>query len=398
MNPLWSRCPSAPNRYFVNSVAVTFDGETAVAGTFYKVYSSNAPETDARRIELRPPVPAAPRAPDPQSGTFGTYAYDRSGNLRWKDEFPGWQGIFWVDAASAAPVCAVGGWYSNQPYQGIIRAYDSRNGTILLDARTSARVNQVSLSSDGSLLLTAAEALCLFKKTSGGFTKVGAAALEQNGDSVVTAFISGDGRLAVCATLNRGIFVFNVEDSGLVQIANWPWPAGSKSGCCHSVAVNPNGTAFAAGGSGGTYALFDVPTLVSQGKPILQCTAPGGAVVYSVGITDAGDGLVAVANVKQSGTKGLVLFNRSNSTAPVWAYATVNCPNRVVLNSSASQVAVADGYPDGCPGTFYLLNATTGLEIWRYTTGNMCWGISLAPDGSLLGGGSDDSNAYAFMP
>jgi WD40 repeat protein len=385
-----------PNVYYINSVAASTKGASVIAGTFYKVYSSSTPGQDERRNDSREKAPAKHDKTDPQSGTFGTYAYDLSGNQIWADEFAGWQGIFWVDAASAAPVCAAGGWYSNNPYQGIIRAYNSANGSILLDARTSARVNQVSLSSDGNYLLTAADALCLFKKNGSAFTKVGGAALELNGDSVTTAFISGDGSLAVCATLNRGVFVFTIDDTGLVLKYNWAWPV--SGGTCHSVAVNPTGTAFAVGGSNGLYVLFDLATLLNTGNPVLQCTAPQNGVVYSVAVTDAGDGMVAVANVVQGNTKGLVMFNSTNPASKAWTCTTLNSPNRVVLNSAASLVAVADGHPDGCPGTFYLINATTGAPIWNNTTSNMCWGISIAPDGSLVAGGSDNANVYAFSP
>lgn len=390
MDPLFSVWPAQPNTYYVNSVAASSDGQRLVAGTFFKTYAT------ARRIEPPAPRPNAV-ADDPQAGTFGVYAYDRTGTLCWSDTYSGWQGIFWVDAAAAAPVCAAGGWFTNTPaYQGVVRAYDLDTGNRLLDDRTGSRVNQVSLSADGSLLLCAADTLRLYQRSGDSFSLLGSPMLAQDGDSVVTAFLAGNGATAVCATLKRGIFVFTVGDTGLTQTANWSWPA--SSGCCHSVVLNHAGTRFAAGGSGGIYALFDVATLQETSKPILECTAPNKAVVYSVAIAETGDEFAAVANVTGTGTKGLVLCHKAVSATPAWSYATTNCPNRVVLNSAHSLLAVADGYPDGCPGIFYILGADDGREIGRYTSGNMSWGIAISADGTLVAGGSDDARAYGFSP
>lgn len=392
--PLFSVWPADPLSYYINSVAASSDGERLIAGTFFKAYSADV-GLDARRVEASPS--AAADGSDPQAGTFGVYAYDRSGMLKWSDTFSGWQGIFWVDAASAAPVCAAGGWYSNTPsYQGVVRAYDVASGRRLLDGRTNSRVNQVSLSSDGTLLLAAADSLRLYRRSPDEFVPVGDAMLAEPGDCVVTAFLAGDGKTAVCAMLKRGIFVFSIAEKGLEQVAAWPWPV--NTGCCHSVAVNPAGTAFVAGGSGGVYALFDVAELRKSGTPRRQYRAPNGAVVYSVAISDPGDELAACANVNGAGSKGLVLYHKDAAATPTWTYPTRNSPNRIILSSVHSLLAVADGYPDGCPGTFYLLNAADGTELLQSTSGNMCWGVALSANGTLMAGGSDDAHAYGFDP
>ena len=105
---LWKIAPSAPQTYFVNSVSVSAGAASVVAGTFFKNYSTSSTDPE-KPVSLPTPLPSLPQAgeSDPsEQGTFGTYCYDPSGKLLWKDEFQGWQGLFWVDSAASAAICA----------------------------------------------------------------------------------------------------------------------------------------------------------------------------------------------------------------------------------------------------------------------------------------------------
>ena len=91
-----------------------------------------------------------------------------------------------------------------------------------------------------------------------------------------------------------------------------------------------------------------------------------------------------------------MVYTFSNSGSLLRSYQTARNPNCVSLLLDKGLLAVADGHPDGTPGDFCLLNASTGALIWQYTTYNMSWPIMLSADGTSVAAGSDDSNVYFF--
>ena len=48
----------------------------------------------------------------------------------------------------------------------------------------------------------------------------------------------------------------------------------------------------------------------------------------------------------------------------------------------------------GKPTNFYLFDANTGNQLWKYPTGNECWGIDITRDGSLVAAGCHDNYVY----
>src|SRR5690606_13594794 len=97
--------------YYINSVATSAKGERVVTGTFFHSYS------DARRPTL-----------DGSTGRFGTYLLGGQGDLLWKDEFDGYEGVYWVAITPAAGFVASCGWYNDSPYQGFVFIYDANSG------------------------------------------------------------------------------------------------------------------------------------------------------------------------------------------------------------------------------------------------------------------------------
>jgi len=386
--PRWSVSPGSTN-YYINSVAVSGDGSRTIAGTFLHTYATTG---------RRPANGALPPGAS-DTGLFGTYCYDANGTLRWKDEFNGWQGVYWVAISTNGAFAASGGWFTNTPtYQGFVRAYDAATGTMLLNYATSARVNQVVLSSDGTWLLAATTTLLLFQRVNGAYQLKGDFNPGGTSNTVIAADMSADGRQIVCGDYNGSLYVLTNNGGQLALGRSWPLPA---KGYSHCVRMTPSGAAFAAGGANGFFYLFDVGNFLTGGGPALQYQAANGGSVYGVAVSDDGSALAGVANLNPGSDVGgmVYLIERHGCLAGLtWSFQTDRSPNFVSLNLGKGMLAVADGHPDGTPGNFYLLDTATGALRWKYTTSNMSWPIQIAANGTAVVAGSDDSKVYYFTP
>jgi len=385
--PVWQVSPGLPT-YYINSVATSGDGNKVIGGTFFHSYG-----TTSRFEGMRDRSTASS-----SDGTFGTYCYDQTGKQLWKDEFTGFEGVYWVDLSTDGAYAASGGWFSGSPnYAGFVRAYDASNGTRLLNYATTSRVNEVDLTADGSWLVSAAETLVLFKRVNGVFTKTGEFTPAGTDNMIVTAAISADGDTIVCADYSGNIILFKNKGGLPVVFQQWKMPSGSS----HCVRITPDGAAFAAGGSQGNFYLFDTAAFIATGRPAITSQISSQAAVYGVAIADDGSAFVGISNLTSGSTDGgLVYFVKRTSTtgAPAWTYQTKRNPNCASLNLSKGLLAVADGHPDGTPGDFYLFNTADGSLRWQYTTTNMSWPIMISAQGNAVVSGSDDSAIYYFTP
>lgn len=386
--PGWSVSPGSTS-YYINSVAVSADGSRTIAGTFLHTYAT------AGRQPANGALPAA--ATD--TGTFGTYCYNADGQLQWKDEFNGWQGVYWVAISANGAYAASGGWFSGSPnYAGFVRAYDAGTGRMLLNYATSSRVNQVVLSADGTWLLAATTTLLLFKLVNGTYQFTGQFNPGGTNNTVITADLSANGQQMVCGDLNGSLYaIANANGVPTLQKA-WPLP---QKGYSHSVRLTPNGQSFAAGGASGYFYLFDLASFLSTGQPAMTQQVANGGSVYGVAIADDASAFVGISNLTPgSNVGGLVSYviRRGGLRGVIWTFQTDRNPNCASLNQAQGLLAVADGHPDGSPGDFYLLDANTGALRWKYTTGNMSWPIQIAANGSAIVAGSDDSKVYYFTP
>jgi WD40 repeat protein len=372
--PTWSAQPST-SPYYINSVAISGNGGVAVAGTFFHSYSQ-----------------ASSVAPDdPSLGTFGTYAYNAAGKPIWKDEFTGWQGVYWVDVSSDGAWAASGGWFSHTPIAGFVRAYNAATGQTVLNYATTARVNQVCLSMDGTSLLSAANTVVLFQRINGTYQKSDEYT-PATSDTMETIALSADGSTAVAGDYAGNVMLFSIKSGKLGTPLSWKLPGGGYS---HCVRITPDGTAFAAGGSSGNFYLFNTPQFRTKQQPTVTYQVAGAGSVYGVAIASDASAFAGIVNTSKTGCVYYVQVQGTTGTLK-WKYATQHNPNSVWLNSNAQLLAVADGHPDNTPGAFYLLNTTNGQLLGQYGTSNMSWPIMISANGKAVAAGSDDSTVYYF--
>ncbi|MFT3783940.1 MAG: hypothetical protein QM790_18165 [Nibricoccus sp.] len=385
--PKWIAAPTT-SHYFINSVAISANGSRVIGGTFYHKYSS----TSSSREEDNPTNTASD---DVQTGTFGTYCYSQEGQLLWKDEFTGWQGTYWVDISRDGAYAASGGWYSNSPYAGFVRAYDAASGKRLLDFRTGGRVNQVALSADGTWLVSASDTFVLFKRGSdNAYAKTFVFTPTGTQNPAETAAISADGKRVICGDYNGNIFIFDNDNGTLALLTEWKQVSYS-----HCVRITPDGSAFVAGAPSGYVNFFDIAELVKTGKPTASYQCMSKSPVYGVAVADDGSAFVGVSNYNKD--NGLVCFLKRNGSQATlaWQYKLERNPNCASLNLAQNLLAVADGHPNDTPGHFSLFDTRNGNLLWQYTTAtDMSWPIMISQNGSAIVGGSDDSHLYYFTP
>lgn len=389
--PAWKISPAA-GKYYINSVAVSADGGRVVGGTFYHVYlppeSRHGP---ARR-------PAADSATSPDDGTFGVYCYSGSGQPLWKDEFAGWQGVYWVALSADGSRAVAGGFMSASAPQGFLRIYDAASGATLLKYPTQQRVNQVALSGDGTWVVSAAETLLLFRQGTGPHEPPYVLSDDYqpgNQDGIVSTAISADGRTVLCADYAGHIVVFANDAGKLLLRARWKLPGGKPEDFCHMLGLTPDGKTFVAGGANGTFYYSDVAQFIATGLPAHAATTNVRGAVYGVAISEDGS---LFAGVMNQGVAGEAWVNPRPGAGSPRHFTFAHNPNSAALNAAHRLFAVADGHPDGTPGCFYLFDPVTGAARWKCPTGNMSWPVTIAADGRAVAGGSDDSYIYYFTP
>ena len=370
--PAWKISPlpgETPTQY-INSVAISADASLSVAGTFYHDYG------------IHVPAPA----------TFfpaGVFAYNKHGVLQWKDQFSATEGVYWVACSRDAAWVAGGGLISHGV--GFIRTYDGASGNIGLDYRPVARTNMVALDTTGNYLVAGAEALYLFKRTGNNWGPVPQKLAVAHGDVVIAVSISGDGKWIVAGTL-KGVVMLVQNTAGVLGVpVTWQLPA---NGTVHWISLAEGGSCFAVAGSSASVYFFTIPGFMATKMPAWIKTLTGCRSCRSVAVSDDGSLVSAVANMGNAG-KVFLLSNRGSTGRQKWAQRLLHNPNSTSIDAMGKYVTVADGYPDGSPGTFYLFGAT-GNKLMNYTTGDMSWPLQIAAGATAIAGGSDDSNVYYF--
>ena len=86
--------------------------------------------------------------------------------------------------------------------------------------------------------------------------------------------------------------------------------------------------------------------------------------------------------------------NQVTSSTLLWSKATTRNPNST-SDTAGQLVTVADGYPDGTQGTFYMFDRVGTLK-WTHTTKNMSWPMQILRNATGTAAGSDDSCVYYF--
>lgn len=385
----WERQTNSP--FYVNSTAISADGERVIAGTFFHAYA--------------PPMPAP--APALESNQFGTYCFNRDGEPLWADMFEGYEGVYSVAISGQGNVAASGGWYSSSPsFQGFVRAYDVENGPAnILDFRLGERVNSLALSSDGSTLVAAADKVYLFVQADGVFPSTpvefpllspppGATAP----NSAQAISITSDGAWVLVGDYFGNLYLIENNNGSFGK--PYVWNDAPALSTIHSIAMTPDGQWFAVGGGGTSSTVylfsFDSMTMSVPTYAGTYTLDTGGRVGW-VAITDDGAFLSAIGNVGKAGA--VVAINNDQGTlSKAWEKSTQYNPNSTSMDASGNFVAVADGYPDGSPGSFSLFDGSNGTLMWSYPTPNMNWPMFVSADGNGIVAGTDGGAVYYFTP
>lgn len=398
---LWSAQPHAG--YYINSVAVSGDGDVIAAGTFFHDYTpSQGAGLDAVPVAQRKIFeridPAATRSDvrGNQDGTFGTYVWDRTGQLLLAKEFDGWQGVYWVDVAANGSTVASCGWRSQNPYAGFIGAWSVPGGEELLSyPLTAGRGNMVSLDGRGQTLLAGADQGYLFCRTgtAAAFATPVYITLSTAGDTVVATGLSIDGSTGLVASYHGEIILFSIASGQPAALARWQLPNGAYT---HAAALSGDGRRAYAGASDGTLYAFDVVAFQGTPAPVWSEAVPGGAkTIYGLACDAAGDRVAIAGNLTPGGV--VAVFADAGSAAQLqWQASSQYSPNCLAFDPGGNWLGLADGHPDGTPGGFTLWNANDGALQWNWAAGNMSWPIRLCAGASVVVGGSDDSSVTAF--
>lgn len=404
---LWSTQPHAG--YYINSVAVSDDGDVIVAGTFFHQYGglSQIPGLEAVPLEQRKIferiAPAATRSDvrDDQQGCFGTYAWDRAGNLLLKKEFEGWQGVYWVDVAADGGTVASCGWQSQAPYAGFISAWAVPGGKELLSYALPGRGNMVALDARGQTLLAGAEQGYLFCRDGDGTfpatpvcIALSAGGDSDSADSVMATGLAADGTIGLVASAQGEIILFSIASGQPAALTRWQLPGQAR---VHAAALSGDGRRAYAGASDGTLYAFDVAAFQKTPAPAWTETVPEGATtIYGVACDRAGDKVAIAGNLKGGGVVAVYADTGTAATLQ-WTAHSAHSPNCLAFDPGGQWLGLADGHPDGTPGAFSVWNAGDGTLQWSYGTDNMSWPIRLCSEATVVVGGSDDSTVTAFV-
>jgi hypothetical protein len=365
----------------VNAVALSSDGTKIAGASFYYPYSGTASLNT--------------------HGIYGTYFFDNNGNMLWKDEFTGDEGVYAVDVSQDGRIVASGGLlsggkYGTPPSKGFFRIFDSSTGSVLFSKDDlPSRVNSIKLSATGDkvVLSTARELIVFDVKNRISATPV---TLINTGSDIEAVDISSVGNWCICSdsTRNDGI-VYLIDISNLSNPVLYTSPSVNAK---HLITCDlSKGSDYFVAGGDNSILLFSKANIASFG-PLSEYNPSTGSTskaVRWVCISNDGKTVAAVINKKKAGIL-LILSNKNNKLKLSKKYSLGFNPNYVGMNQDSTKIVVADGYPDSCPGTFYLFDFKNKV-IKTSNTSKMNWPICIIDNGSLLSGGSDDGSIYCFQ-
>ena len=373
-SPQWIRQMDPP--YYVNSTAISMNGERVIAGTFFFAYSPTGEYE----------TPALPKQ-------FGTFCLDSHGNQLWADKFQGVEGVYTVAISPSGGVAAAGGMI--QPQTGFLRVYNANDGTQLANYSAGARINQIALSMDGGVIVAGADKVYLAEQRNGQFPQTPStfSVPTTTRNNVQSVSMPKDGSWFAVGDYAGTVYMIenNAGSVGMVYQSST-----GLLGTVHCVAAAALGDWFIAVGGDPVVYLFSTQS-IQQGTYVDKFTLPATGRVGWAAISATGETISVVQN---NGKAGVVygLQNKGGKLSQFWSQTTLANPNSTSLDAAGLQVTVADGYPDGTPGHFYLLNGTNGDPVWNYETSNMSWPMFIDSFGDGIVAGSDNGDVYYFTP
>jgi WD40 repeat protein len=371
MKPSWKASPISKPTEYVNSVAISDDGNTVIGGTYYFPYAAGAKHSPA----------------DTQPITVGTFAWNAKGKSLWQDKFQATEGVYWVAVSRDGQWAASGG--RTTQAQGFVYAYPVSSGNRALTFNTTVRVNMVAFSTNASYLVAGADGTYLFTRNGGNWgtpQKMPCA----SGDSIIAVAISGDGQWIVAGTFLGSVILVQNKSGAFGVPVSWQL----NQGTIHWVAISADGSVFAAAGSDSNVHCFKTASFGSAKQPVWSAPLAGCNGCRTVAVCDDGSLVSAGGN---SGTAGKVFLfaNQGSSGKQLWVQPTQRNPNSTSMDSAGKYVTAADGYPDGTAGHFYLFGADGSL-IGSFATKNMSWPMQISGNATAIAAGSDDSCIYYF--
>lgn len=397
--PKW-RCVPASGKQ-INTCAITPDGSRVVCGTWVE------------------------RGDD--EGIFRVYCYDSLGQLLWSvpvSDSPIKHGVYWVAISDDGSTVAAGGEIAYT--RGFLTAYEDVPGPPdterlrpLLDASTSSRVNQVSLSADGRCLIACyGSKIALFGRSGqSGFTQLDTHDAGTNAE-VKSAMVDKAGKRAVLASRtydqNGGttgeLISFEIGVDGFASATTTPIDSGVMR-----VAITDDGSAWGGSLHDGSCVCFHDGADSAPAwryRPHVNVELAYG---FGISGSDASGVHVALgANLGPTGVPGpgfhpggavfsLTSVDSNGSYAPRynWVIPTSYGVNPgVSLDCAGSFVTATDGKPgqkhkvDESAGNFYLFDNSTGGILWSRETQTMNWPMAISADGRAIVGASDDGRLF----
>jgi WD40 repeat protein len=370
LTPVWKDSPIASPQEYINSVAISQDGSTVVAGTYYFPYGAGAKHSPA----------------DTQQITVGTFAWNAQGKQLWQDKFLATEGVYWVAVSRDGKWAAACG--RTTQAQGFVYIYNAATGARVSTYNTKIRVNMVAFSSDGSYLVAGADDTYLF--TRAGATWSPPQILPSaSGDSVIAVGFSADGQWTVAGTFMGAVVLAKNTAGKFATPVTW-----QMKGSIHWIAMSADGSTFAAAPSGSSVYCFTTANFGSTKQPAWTGPLTGCTSCRTGAVCDDGSLVSAGGNVGTAG-KVFLFSNQKTSGKQLWSQPTQRNPNSTSLDTAGKFVTAADGYPDQTPGDFYLYDAG-GNALGSFQTNNMSWPMQISANGSAIAAGSDDSNVYYF--
>ncbi len=407
--PNWTVTPYAGLQ--VNSTAISDDGYNLITGTSAEYDSSD---------------------------NFAVYYYKTEGStatLMWQDSLGQniQQGVFWVAISGDGGYGAAGGQYGSG--KGFLRTYNMSAGvSSRQEFSYTSRINEVEISTDGSAIVAVESAnIQFFTKGSSGYTQAATETIP--GGYMRSCGISSDGQYLVAGgevysdedeasgyrhkdatSSSTGILYFYGNVNGtLSYLGHYEADYGILR-----VVISQDGKYFAASTKEGQVLLFANP-ITKQDKlmPLWVYTNPDYqlGLSYALAICNTLGGELYVASggnhVPSSNPAygyAYMLKNVNGAPQRLWINKLDYCPNPGMnMDAYANFVTSADGQPifsdedtgtppSETPGNFYLFNAQTGSEYWKYTTSLMNWPMTINPGGTAVFSGSDNGGIYYWNP
>ncbi len=365
----WVRRMNPPN--FVNSTAISGNGDRVIAGTFYYPYS-------AAELPMQ----------------FGTFCFDGAGKQLWSDVAEGAEGVYCVAISPDGAIAASGG--RMEAVDGFIHAYDVESGKLLANYSTGSRTNQLALSKGRAVLAAGSDQIYLAQSVKGAFPQ-NASSYPVNpvaNNNVQSVSMPVDGTWFVAGDYAGTVYLVE-NDSG--SIGKVYTSAAGLLGTVHCVAAAGDGSWFiAVGGSPDVYVFS--PESIQQGNYVTKFSLPTAGRVGWAAISFEGDMISVVQN---NGKAGIVYYlqNQNGTLTQLWSQNTLSNPNSTSLDASGEHVTVADGYtPNGNVGHFYLFDGTSGNLLWSFQTPEMNWPMFISTLGTGIAAGSDYGDVYYFTP